>query len=244
MTGPTIGKKRVPVQPGKVVIGYVHPGQVSAFFAHSLVVTVAADMGAARRIVGVEQEWSSANISDSRNAVVRRFLNDYDADWLWFIDADMAWDNNALEGLMAKCDAQSAPIVGGLCFGSSNGELFPTLYHLAEVDGEVTTVRVHEYTDNALNQVAATGAAFLMIHRSVLVAMAEREFNSVFPWFQETHLGSRPVGEDITFCLRAGQLGFSVFVNAGVKVGHHKSNLLTAELHAEQRAALEGTTNA
>ena len=48
----------------------------------------------------------------------------------------------------------------------------------------------------------------------------------------------------ITFCLRALESGFKTFVHTGVEVGHHKSQLLTADLHREQRAKVkadEGT---
>ena len=55
-------------------------------------------------------------------------------------------------------------------------------------------------------RVAATGAAFLLIHRGVLKAMSERGFNEAFPFFQETQNGPDP-GEDLTFCLRLASLG-------------------------------------
>jgi len=227
-----------------VVIGYIHPGQVSAFFTHSLIMSLMHDQGMNRRIVGIEQDWSSANVSASRNTVTQRFLDDYTADWLWWIDADMAWEPEALEQLLAVADPVNAPIVGGLCFGASNGELFPTIYQLAEFEGGITTVRMHDFEPNTVTPVAATGAAFLLIHRSALEAIRTRAYNKTFTWFQETEMGGRPVGEDITFCLRALESGFKTFVHTGVEVGHHKSQLLTADLHRQQRAAVkadEGT---
>jgi hypothetical protein len=225
-----------------VVIGYIHPGQVSAFFTHSLMMSLMHDQGLNKRIVGIEQDWSSANVSMSRNAVTQRFLDGYDAEWLWWIDSDMAWEPTALEALLDVADRVSAPIVGGLCFGASNGELFPTIYQLAEFEGGITTVRVHEFEPNTLTPVAATGAAFLLIHRSVLEGIRDRVFNKTFTWFQETEMAGRPVGEDITFCLRALECGFRSFVHTGVEVGHHKSQLLTADLHRQQRALIsEGT---
>ena len=237
------GKKARPL-PDRVVIGYIHPGQVSAFFTHSLIMSLMHDQGTSRRIVGIEQEWSSANVSMSRNEVTHRFLNNYDAEWLWWIDSDMAWEHTALDALLDVADPDTAPIVGGLCFGASNGELFPTLYQLAEVDGELTTTRPQDFEPNTLTKVAATGAAFLLIHRGVLEKIRDREFNRTFTFFQETEMNGRPVGEDITFCLRALNCGASIFVHTGVEVGHHKSHLLTAELHRQQRAMInEGTVS-
>ena len=74
---------------------------------------------------------------------------------------------------------------------------------------------------------AATGAAFLLIHRSALKAMAERNFNEAFPFFQETQNGDKPVSEDLTFCLRLASLGIPVHVHSGVKIGHHKTYVIT-----------------
>ena len=83
----------------------------------------------------------------------------------------------------------------------------------------------------------ATGAAFLLIHRSVLVAMRDRKFNAAFPWFQETELAGHPAGEDLTFCIRAGILGLPVFVDTRVRIGHHKSIVLDHDMFQAQREA-------
>jgi hypothetical protein len=184
--------------------------------------------------VGLLNEWSSANVSAARNSLTAKFLAEHTAEWLLWIDADMGWDHSALEQLLAVADPVRAPIVGGLCFGASGDQLFPTIYQFAEVEGRITTVRLNDYERDAMVQVAATGAAFLLIHRSVLVAMRDRKFNEVFPWFQETELSGQPAGEDLTFCIRAGICEFPIWVNTAVKVGHHKSHLLTEELFDSQ----------
>jgi len=219
----------------RVVIAYIHPGQTSAFFTNSLTVTLAADMSGPRRIVGVEQEWSSANVSQARNNVTATFLEKYDAEWLWWIDADMAWEHTALEALLKSAHPTTAPIVGGLCFGGSGDRLFPTIYQIAETDDGLRVVRVGDYPLNTRVQCAATGAAFLLIHRTALEAIRDKGYNKTFPWFQETEMRGDPVGEDITFCLRAGQAGIPVHVDTSVHVGHHKSHLLTHELFQRQR---------
>ena len=220
---------------GKVVIAYIHPGTTSAFFTQSLLLTVRRDVAENRRIVDVTQGWSSANVSSSRNDLTAYFLDHHDAEWLWWIDADMAWDHDALERLIASADPTTAPIVGGLCFGASEDRLFPTIYQFTKDDQDrLTTMRVGDYPDDMLVPCAATGAAFLLIHRSVLVKMREHGFNAAFPWFQETEVAGQPCGEDITFGIRAGICGFPVHVDTGIKVGHHKSHLLTADLFRTQ----------
>lgn len=228
-------RKPDPVKPAEVVIAFIHPGETSAYFTTSLIGTLLYDRATGKHIVGLINEWSSANVSAPRNNLTRKFLDDYTADWLWWIDADMAWDHDALEQLLKVADPVKAPIVGGLCFGASADRLFPTVYQFAEVDGRVTTVRISDYPRDAMVQVAATGAAFLLIHRSALEAIRDKAFNAAFPWFQETELSGQPAGEDLTFCIRAGICELPVWVNTAVKVGHHKSHLLTEELFSAQQ---------
>ncbi len=228
-----------PVPDGGVVVAFIHPGQVSAFFLSSIVTLLLADRSGPQRIVGMVQEWSSANVSASRNELTGQFLDDYTAEWLLWVDADMAFGHDSLDLLLAAADRDAAPIVGGLCFGMTQGRLFPTIYNLA-VDpdtDEPVTVRAVQYPRDQLVQVAATGAAFLLIHRSSLLKMRERGFNRTFPFFQETEMGGRPTGEDITFCLRAMALEIPVHVHTGVRVGHHKSHVLDEDLFDAQQPA-------
>lgn len=228
---PTTGAGHIP----GVVVAYIHPGQVSSYFLESMLTTVLTDVARPqRRLVNVLQEWSSANVSEARNIVTARFLDARTADgrtvgdWLLWIDADMQWEPDAIDLLMQTAHAKDRPIVGGLCFGMSRDLLVPTIYQFVRTDdGGIATYRVTDYPLDQVVQCAATGAAFILIHRSVLEKMREHGFNPAFPFFQETQLGDRPVGEDITFCLRAGQLGFPIHVDTRVKVGHHKSALLT-----------------
>lgn len=233
-----------------VVLAYIHPGQVSGYFMESLLQSVLFDIATGpRRIANVMQEWSSANVSAPRNAVTRRFL-DYRfrdeqgraraADWLLWVDADMQWGHDAVDQLLAAADPVARPIVGGLCFGrAEGGRLYPTIYHFVRMeDGRVSTARVRDYPRDQLVPVSATGAAFVLIHRTVLETIRDRGFNATFPWFQETELDGQPVGEDLTFCIRAGIAGFPVHVHTGVRIGHHKSALLTEEAFmAEQPPA-------
>lgn len=230
--------KAQPVQKDRVVVAFIHPGETSAYFTTSLLGTMLYDQATDRHIVGIINEWSSANVSAARNSLTEKFVDEKDAEWLLFIDADMGWEHDAVHQLVASADPVERPIVGGLCFGARAGQLFPTIYQLTTVDEKLTTVRVSEFEPDAMVQCSATGAAFLLIHRSVLVAMRAKQFNQAFPWFQETELAGKPAGEDITFGLRAGILGYPVHVNTAVHVGHHKSQLLTVELFHQQRGTV------
>lgn len=231
---------------GGLVIAYIHPGQVSAYFTESLAATLLVEMSSVLtgerppRLVNVLQEWSSANVSASRNTVTQRFLDHPVGEWLLWVDADMRWTPADIDRLLDVADPETCPVVGGLCFGAADGGLVPTIYQWAELAEGLTTIRMPDYEPDALVQVAATGAAFLLIHRSVLERMREREFSKAFPFFQETELAGKPVGEDITFCIRCGLLGVPVHVLTAADIGHHKSWLLTSEMHRQQMDAKAG----
>jgi hypothetical protein len=230
-------RKPAPAPMQTVVIAHLHPGTVSAYFLHSLTGVLLYDRKGPQRIVGLLQEWSSANVSGSRNNLTRQFLEGM-GDWLLWIDSDMSFQPDAMEQLLASADAEKRPIIGGLCFGSANGRLFPTVYQWGETETkDLVTWTDAGYRRDSIIQVGATGAAFLLVHRSALETMRDRAFSAVFPWFQEMEMNGKPAGEDITFCLRAGICQLPVFVNTAVKVGHHKSQLLTEDLFISQRTA-------
>ncbi len=249
---------RDPNGAGRVVLAYVHGAQVCASFHETIVQLLIHDMAHDGRIVGgggKVSQYSSANVSNARNNVVRRFLRESTAEWLFFIDTDMSFPADTLDLMLAEAYRHEAPIVGGLCFGQADGQLFPTMYRLGG-DGDVPKMfRMNvwprtpdENSMHPLVEVSATGAAVLLVHRTVFEEIAQR-WPEPYPWFAETILGEPPwgggapgtgsaMGEDITFCLRALQAGFRVFVHVGVEVGHEKSWILTREQYDDQRAAL------
>jgi GT2 family glycosyltransferase len=155
---------------------------------------------------------------------------------LW-IDADMQWEPSAIDLLLEAADPKDRPIVGGLAFGMALDGMYPTIYQWAEIDGKLTTIRVRDYPTDSVIPVAATGAAFLLIHRRALQQMAAKNFDPAFPFFAESAGNGKPVGEDITFCVRAGICGLPVAVHTGARIGHHKSALLTEEQFFKQLPA-------
>lgn len=220
--------------PPGVVIAWISPGQTSHYFTESMSHTIMAGIGGGW-LRNILTDWSSANVSASRNTLTQRFLDDGVGDWLLWIDSDMQWDPDAIPTLLAAADPTERPIVGGLCFGMSAEGMYPTIYMGYEDDeGRFTTIRVRDYPRDSMVRVAATGAAFLLVHRSVLEAMAARGFDRAFPFFAESSGNGKPVGEDITFCIRAGIIGAPVYVHTGVRIGHHKSALLTEDEFLKQ----------
>ncbi len=225
----------------RVSIGFIHGGETSGAFAHSLAMTALDDRleGRIGHILHVE---SSPRISEGRSQLVDGFLHQTRDEWLMMIDSDMQWESSTFFKLYEAAHETHAPIVGGLCFaGGRTKTMYPTLYRFEDEDGVMLCKTMPDYPKNQLLRVGATGAAFLMVHRKVFLHL-QKELREVggypnpYPWFAEVVYKGHAMGEDVTFCYRAGCLGYPVFVHTGAKVGHRKSLVLDEALYKEARS--------
>lgn len=228
-------------------MSFIHGGDTAGAFTESVAQTLIIDGGRhIRHVIGFQ---SSPRIAAARCMVVAEFLKLRDADWLWFLDADMAWKPEMAQLLFDTADRKNVPVLGGLCFagGRSYGEsgkpnMWPTIYRLIDADGSGTpgVEPVDDFPRNELVKVGATGAACLLIHRDVLTKMGKQYartpdgLENPYPWFSETVMKGRQYGEDVTFCLRAQACGFPVHVHTGVDIKHRKAMYLDTAMWDEQ----------
>jgi GT2 family glycosyltransferase len=211
----------------RAVIAYIHPGTVRAEFMRSMLNLVVACHDRVEAVISLQ---SGPTIASARNDVVGMFLADHKAPWLWMLDTDMVFTPDALERLVAAAHPKERPIVGALCYKEGVDGPLPTIYELVtQADGSAAFANYDVWPENEVFQVGGTGAACLLIHRDALKRVASGwgdKVDRVFPWFRESTMGARAVGEDLTFCLRAQSAGLPVYVHTGVQVGHMKSTML------------------
>lgn len=130
-------------------------------------------------------------------------------DKLLFVDADMQFDGDALNRLLAH----NKPIVGANYYTRT----FP-LVSTVKVPGTTgptgetgsTAVIPHE-----LFECFAVGTGLMLVDMAVFRALPQ-------PWFAVTHLpdGSLEYGEDVWFCRQARKHGFSVWCDPTFDVSH------------------------
>lgn len=208
-----------------VYIGYCRPDQVDGAFCDKLAGMCVWDGSNNGYIGGVISVRSGPMVHIARNDIVRMALGEERMEWLLFLDADMTFRQTLLDELVDTVVANpNVKVLGGLCFGGSEAKMWPTIYVVATKDGVVEAVhQSNMYPRDELIQVHGTGAACMMIHRTVLEDV-EREFGprSKEPWFAWTSFNDQHVGEDINFCLRAGIVGHEIWVNTAIKLGHRK----------------------
>ncbi len=213
----------------RVTVGFSTGGQVEIEFHQSLHATRRQfpDLLDPDEIVVV----GGPRLYIHRDSIVRTFL-DTGNDWLLLVDDDMAWQPEALALLAEAADREAAPIVGGLCFGTSRtaGALWPTLGQLDSEGGYCTQLNI---PDDELVEVEWTGCAFLLVHRDVLVSMAVAfgKTGRLLPWFEDGQIGSEIVECDRVFCMRARALGYPIFVHTGVAIDHKKPAMHNLDLY-------------
>lgn len=235
---------RRPAKQGKglVSVGFLHPGHYAACFAESLKGVLFADATGPQRIVShphgqMGKQVGSGAIVSGRNHLARLMCDESAAEWLFMVDSDMGFAADTVERLLAVADPIERPMVGALCFAhktdgkaSFYGQRFracPTLYTFYEDDERVGFVPMLDYPDGQLVEVAATGGACVLIHRSLLERVRER-YGDV--WFDAiTHPKGAVFSEDLSFCVRVAGVGSPIWVDTRVKTTHDKGGVFLDE---------------
>lgn len=236
----------------KVTIAYPHLDSFGANFVDSVLRVAAYDKGHGNYLLhnsGLLNQgalcavWGrSVELAHARNTATAAFLSS-DSDWLLWWDTDIGCQQDAVERLMEVADPVERPIVGGLCFvegdyshdmhGGLRSSLAPTLYDWTWVEpksgmpGAYKLLNRPEWPEDEPVRVSATGCGFLLVHRSVfedISAWLIQEGGPGHIWFERIPGPDGELsGEDISFCMRAGQVGRPVFVHTGITTTHQKT---------------------
>ena len=123
-----------------------------------------------------------------------------------FTDADHRFHPRTFETLVKH----DLPIVGALCYMR-----YPP-YEPVMFKGEPGKYEIIEKWDDDLVEVDATGAGCLCVKAEVFQKMK-------YPWFEFTpnpRPGFPVVGEDVSFCHKAKQLGYRIYVDTTIVATH------------------------
>lgn len=225
---------------GTVQPAYLHDEHVSHSWHLSMQALLDYDLEHGNRISRKPLNIRARHlIAHNRNFAARLFLDKTDHEWLWFVDTDMGFEPDSVHHLLEVADPVTHPVVGALCFAQMidsydgmHGHRFtivPTMYRIGHTEkGEPSFCYYGDYTDGEVAPVAATGGAFMLIHRTVLEKL-RAELATQHPrgdgdhWFDQLYdQAGDMVGEDIAFCARVGALKIPMHVHTGVKTSHHK----------------------
>lgn len=146
------------------------------------------------------------------------------ADYLFMIDDDML----APPDLFYQLAKNDKDICAALAF-TRNPDHKPVIYDVIEGFDPMTKKDYYinkfamNYPRNTLVQCDAVGFGAVLIKRRVIEAMKEPRF-----------MGLTGCGEDITFCHKAKKLGFEVWMDTRVKLGHLGAPTIITEEYSDQ----------
>jgi glycosyltransferase involved in cell wall biosynthesis len=218
-----------------VTVAYVHSNDVAYSWHHSLVEMIGYDMAREGRIIRggyIAMRCGATGLVQARNDSVTEFLASRDADWLLWLDTDMGFPPDLCERLLEAADPADRPVVGALCFSQRETEgdgmggwrcqAVPTIFDWAHLENGQEGFAVRwDYPRGTVTRCAGTGSAAILIHRSVFTRIAAR-YGPAWAEMAPNPTTGQLIGEDLSFCARAGALGIPVYVHTGVPASHMK----------------------
>ena len=160
-------------------------------------------------------------ITNNRNTIVQKFLAT-DSDLLMMIDSDIVPPPNILNLADFNKD-----IITPLMFIKQKGTLIP-LFLKRNKDG------IHDVDDylkkTGLQEVDATGTGCIIIKREVVEKMKHLFRN------EYDADGVKTLGNDFSFCQRAKELGFRVWVHLDYVADHHYTDSLKDQFYEKVRS--------
>jgi GT2 family glycosyltransferase len=146
-------------------------------------------------------------IAWQRNQAVARLRSD--DEWLLFVDADCIPPRGTLPRLLSH----EVGVVGSLIIE----RVAPFAVCAVRTLEPFSRFQIEDFpaSETLLRPVASVGTGCLLIRRAVFDALPR-------PWFRVGQIpgGEDLLAEDLDFCLRCAQVGFPVFLDPGVRVGH------------------------
>ncbi len=147
------------------------------------------------------------DLADGQNALIQEAL-ERGKEWVWLMGDDHVWS----PGLLRKLLAHDLDLVIPLCL-MRNPPYRPVNWLATDDPDQVRRLNLDDYPDGGLVEIAASGAAGLLIRANVFDKIPE-------PWF-ETGTGiTNRVGEDVNFCKKAREAGFRIYCDLDSVLGH------------------------
>lgn len=219
-----------------VAVGIVHGHNIEGVFFDSFVRLMTKRPDVVSEVISVH---SGPQLHHGRNELTKAFLEQTKAKWLLCLDSDMVFDaDHVVEMLRTVRDHPQVKILGGLTWICQDPRPGPenmksNLWSHVGKPEDATVGAVTKFPMNALVTVAATGAACLLIHREVF-----EKVGALTPkpqWWNHLQMEMPNgdvdmLGEDISFCVKARDCEYEIFVHTGIEFGHTKRLVLDSRL--------------
>ena len=153
-------------------------------------------------------------IYETRNQIARTAIKEGCDRVLW-LDSDMEFQPDIMERLSARID-EGRELVSGL-YMTRKAPIRPTIYkemRIRETGTEKKGVAVtyRDYPENAVFEIDACGFGIVMTTVRLLRDVTESYGLPFTPMLL--------YGEDMSFCMRAKELGYPLWCDSGIRAGH------------------------
>lgn len=234
--------------PGSVIPGFVDGQEWAACFGLSWTDMMLRDQATSGRIIREGGQYlrkvaGTMGVAAGRNEIAAAFLAS-DAEWLFMIDTDMGFAPDTVDRMVASAEANDVSVLGALCFAQKQDRdlapaefhgqrmrIQPTLYRFLRVEetGEQGFQSITKYRRDAFQTVSATGAACMLVHRSVLQAVGPDPFQPMTVEGAGGNGAARTFSEDLSFCVRVAAQDLKIGVDTSIKTTHYKGGIFLDE---------------
>lgn len=152
------------------------------------------------------------------------------ADYVMWFDSDMIFPPDTLERLIKYMDEPGKDIVSGLYFRRVQ-PFTPVLFEKLEFDGEKVTWEDFSHISGTPFEVEGCGFGCVLMPADIFIDVQSR-FGAMFTPIMG-------MGEDLSFCWRARQLGFRIWCDPTIPLGHVGYNVVTRNFFLAYQAQQE-----
>lgn len=166
-------------------------------------------------------------IYTSRNDLAKKAIQ-LECDYVLWLDSDMVFAPDTFQRLLK--DTDKGDIVSGLYFRRVS-PFSPVLFSKLEIDNGCTWKGVDSIPDGIF---AVEGCGFGCVLTPTPV------FLDVFAKYGTAFAPIGNVGEDLAFCWRARQCGYSIVCDPSIKLGHVGHHVITEEFYESYNRTKNG----
>lgn len=152
----------------------------------------------------------SVDVAGNCNSICRGAVEDKRHDWVWILGDDHAFDQATLLWLLADmyCSGEEIDVLVPHVL-KRTPPWPPVVYSHQDDEGWYVAADLPE---KGLTKIHAAGSAGMLIRRKVLETLSD-------PWFRPAP-DADGLNEDLYFCQKVREAGFSLWCNPAVTMGH------------------------
>ena len=170
-------------------------------------------------------------VYNARNHLAQQAIK-AEADWVLWLDSDMVFSPDFLQRMLKTCTDNDIDFLTAVCF-RRKPPYTPCLFdRLEKIDKGASCTALMSVPDG-LFQVGGCGFAGVLMSTDVLLSVMAK-FGRMFDPMEG-------FGEDVAFCWRARQCGYSIWCDSSIEMGHVGQMVVTRAVFEAYNAEPEET---